>query len=95
MALMKKISCGLLKQARPLLMAKQQTCSRNISFNLTVEQKEIQESSRKFTEDEIIPHAAHHDETGEYPWEIFQKAFDVGLMNTTIPQDYGGLGWLL
>lgn len=89
---MKKISCGLLKQARPLLMAKQQTCSRNISFNLTVEQKEIQESSRKFTEDEIIPHAAHHDETGEYPWEIFQKAFDVGLMNTTIPQDYGGLG---
>ena len=33
--------------------------------DLTEEQTEYQELARKFTADEIIPVAAHHDETGE------------------------------
>ena len=41
---------------------------------------------------QVTPAAAHHDETGEYPWEILRKAWELGLMNTTISQDYGGLG---
>ena len=32
---------------------------------LTDEQREIQQLSRKFAREEIIPRAAHHDETGE------------------------------
>lgn len=40
----------------------------------------------------MVPKAAYHDETGEYPWEILQKAFDLGIMNTTIEEEYGGLG---
>ncbi|KAG0045527.1 hypothetical protein BGZ83_009258 [Gryganskiella cystojenkinii] len=64
----------------------------NVSFGLNEEQLAIQELARKFTEDEIIPIAAHHDRTGEYPTELIRKAWEVGLVNTHIPTAYGGLG---
>jgi acyl-CoA dehydrogenase len=63
-----------------------------IDFSLSDEQKQLQEMARKFTKDEIIPKAAHHDETGEYPREIAKKAWDLGLMNTHVPADCGGMG---
>lgn len=55
------------------------------------EQREIQELTRKFTKDEIIPKAAYYDRTGEFPYEIVKKAHAVGLMNGTLPQEYGEL----
>ncbi|KAF9997986.1 hypothetical protein BGZ65_006457, partial [Modicella reniformis] len=58
----------------------------NISFGLNEDQIAIQELTRKFTQDEIIPAAAHHDRTGEYPTEIIRKAWNLGLVNTHIPQ---------
>ncbi|KAJ1927160.1 hypothetical protein IWQ60_003171 [Tieghemiomyces parasiticus] len=64
----------------------------SVDFNLTEEQLSFQDLARKFTAEEITPKAAHHDRTGEYPTEILQKAWKVGLMNTHIPQAYGGLG---
>ncbi len=64
----------------------------SIGFQLTDEQKAYQELARKFTADEIIPQAAHHDRTGEYPTAILKKAWEVGLLNTHIPSEYGGLG---
>ncbi|KAG0744528.1 hypothetical protein G6F57_006545 [Rhizopus arrhizus] len=62
-----------------------------ISFSLTEEQKSIQEMARKFTKDEIIPVAAKHDQTGEYPWEIIKKAWGLGLVNTHVESKYGGM----
>eukprot|EP00794_Sanderia_malayensis_P015888 gene15888-17488_t len=62
------------------------------SFEYTEEQKEFQELARKFTAEEIIPVAAEHDKTGEYPWEIVKKAHALGLVNGHIPTKYGGLG---
>ncbi len=63
-----------------------------IDFSLTEEQQQLQDLARKFAKEEIIPKAAHHDESGEYPKEIARKAWELGLMNTHIPQEYGGLG---
>lgn len=63
-----------------------------IDFSLSDEQKQLQELARKFSKEEIIPKAAHHDETGEYPLDIAKKAWELGLMNTHIPTEYGGLG---
>lgn len=63
-----------------------------ISFELSDEQQELQRLARDFTAKEITPKAAHHDETGDFPREIAKKAWDLGLMNTHIPQEYGGLG---
>jgi len=58
---------------------------------LTPEQKEIQEVARKLARDEIIPKAAHHDRTSDYPHEIIKKAWELGLTNVHIPTEYGGL----
>jgi len=61
-------------------------------FELSEEQKSIQATARKFAKEEIIPKAAHHDKTGEFPWDIAKKAYDIGLINATIPPEYGGQG---
>lgn len=50
------------------------------------------ELAKKFTREEIIPVARHHDQTMEYPWEVIKKAHAVGLLNTHIPEEYGGPG---
>jgi acyl-CoA dehydrogenase len=63
-----------------------------IDFSLNDDQRQLQELARKFAKEEIIPKAEHHDESGEYPREIASKAWELGLMNTHIPQEYGGLG---
>ena len=63
-----------------------------IDFSLSEEQQQLQALAREFAEKEIVPKAAHHDETGEFPKEICRKAWDLGLMNTHIPAEYGGAG---
>lgn len=62
-----------------------------IDFSLTEEQTALQELARKFAREEIAPKAAHHDETGEFPRGIAKKAWELGLMNTHIPETYGGM----
>lgn len=52
-------------------------------------QQEMQDLARKFAREEIIPAAPKYDRSGEYPWEIIKKAWSVGLLNRSIPQDIG------
>src|SRR6185312_13002168 len=63
-----------------------------MDLSLTEEQDALVATAREFTRKEIIPRASHYDETGEFPREIFKKAFETGLMNIEIPEAYGGLG---
>jgi acyl-CoA dehydrogenase len=63
----------------------------SISFNLSEEQQALQELARDFARTEMRPVAAHHDETGEYPWDVLVKAHAMGLMNTHVEAEYGGL----
>lgn len=63
-----------------------------IDFSLSDDQKQLQELARKFAKDEIIPKAAHYDETGDYPHDIVKKAWELGLLNTHVPTEFGGLG---
>lgn len=63
-----------------------------ISFDLSEEQKALIDLARQFGENEMAPRVEHHDQTGEYPWEVIKKAHAVGLMNTHIEQKFGGLG---
>ncbi len=63
-----------------------------IGFDLSDEQKELQRLAREFSLKEILPKAAHHDKTGEYPHEIVKKAWELGLMNTHLPESCGGAG---
>ncbi|XP_046976818.1 probable medium-chain specific acyl-CoA dehydrogenase, mitochondrial isoform X3 [Vanessa cardui] len=63
-----------------------------ICFELNDEQKALQELARKFTREEIVPVAAQYDKTGEYPWPIIKKAWEIGLMNGHVPEHCGGMG---
>lgn len=63
-----------------------------MDLSLSEEQLALAQTAREFTRKEITPRAAHHDETGEFPREIFQRAWATGLMNIEIPEAYGGLG---
>ncbi len=63
-----------------------------INFALTEEQLAIQGLAREFAQREIAPVALHYDRTAEFPWPVARKAFDVGLMNLTIPTEFGGQG---
>lgn len=75
-----------------LSKSNQRFYSSGINFSLTDEQRQYQELARNFTREHITPNAAHHDKTGEYPQDIFAKAWELGLCNTSIDQNYGGPG---
>jgi acyl-CoA dehydrogenase len=64
-----------------------------MDFSLTPEQLDIRELTLKFAKNEIIPVAQKYDDEGLFPKEIFQKAWELGLINTCIPSQYGGPGF--
>jgi acyl-CoA dehydrogenase len=63
-----------------------------VDFNLTDEQKDVRELAHDFAEREIRPVAWDLDRDSTFPHEIVQKAWEVGLMNSHIPEQYGGPG---
>ena len=63
-----------------------------IDFELTPEQRALQQLSREFTAKEIVPVAAQLDRAAEFPTDVCRKAFDTGLLTITIPEQFGGGG---
>ncbi|MBV9212396.1 MAG: acyl-CoA dehydrogenase family protein [Actinobacteria bacterium] len=63
-----------------------------VDLTLTDEQKDLREMAHNFAEKEIRPVAWDYDRDGTWPQEIIEKAWEVGLMNTHIPEEYGGPG---
>lgn len=63
-----------------------------INFDLSEQQKSMQEAARKFARQEILPLAAHHDQTMEYPTAILKKAHEAGLLSISLPESVGGMG---
>ncbi len=63
-----------------------------IQLQLSDDQLALRTLARDFARDVIRPAAPHHDETGDFPWEVLRQAHALGLMNTHIPEEYGGLG---
>jgi len=63
-----------------------------MDFGLTDEQRALQETARRFAEREIVPIAAQHDQSGEFPMEVMRKAWELGLSSASIPAEYGGVG---
>jgi acyl-CoA dehydrogenase len=63
-----------------------------VDFTLTDEQKDLRELAHNFAEKEMRPVAWEYDRDSTWPQEIVEKAWEVGLMNTHIPEEYGGPG---
>src|SRR5664279_794695 len=70
----------------------EQVALEGINFELSEEQKALQKLARDFAAKEIIPKAAHYDETAEFPMEIIKKGQEIGLVNLNLPEAYGGPG---
>ncbi len=63
-----------------------------MDFQLTEEQRAIQEMVRDFAEKEIAPRAAAIDQTDEFPADVFAKMGAQGLLGLPYPEAYGGGG---
>ena len=63
-----------------------------VDFTLTDEQKDLRELAHSFAEKDIRPVAWEYDKEGDWPQDVIEKAWEVGLMNTHIPEEYGGPG---
>jgi acyl-CoA dehydrogenase len=63
-----------------------------IDFELTEEQKALIDTARRFTKERIIPVAAQCDRDSKFPREVFNDAWKIGLVNPTLPAEYGGSG---
>jgi len=64
-----------------------------MDFDLNEEQSMIQETIRKFADEEIAPVAAENDKNAVFPRDIFKKLAGLGFMGTPIPEEYGGAGF--
>ncbi|MGI8633115.1 MAG: acyl-CoA dehydrogenase family protein [Solirubrobacterales bacterium] len=63
-----------------------------VDFTLTDEQKDLRELAHTFAEKEIRPVAWEYDRDSTFPHDIFKQAWEIGLLNTHIPEEYGGPG---
>src|SRR5271157_4469991 len=63
-----------------------------ISFELSEEQQMIRDTVGAFARDEIRPAARLADEQGVIPPDLVAKAWQLGLVRSAIPQQFGGDG---
>jgi len=63
-----------------------------ISFELNEIQKQIQDTARKFAQEEIAPTVIERDINGTFPAEIIQKMADLGFMGMMVSPEWGGSG---
>ena len=52
----------------------------------------LRESARALADDKIAPRAAEVDETGEFPWDVYDALVHADLHAPHIPEQYGGAG---
>jgi alkylation response protein AidB-like acyl-CoA dehydrogenase len=61
-------------------------------FDLTDDQRAIQEMARKFTSDAITPHAAEWDEHHIFPRDTIRAAAELGFASIYVSEESGGIG---
>jgi alkylation response protein AidB-like acyl-CoA dehydrogenase len=63
-----------------------------MNFELTEEQRMIQDMVRRFAENELAPLADEIDRTARFPSESLKKMAELGLMSMLVPAEAGGTG---
>jgi acyl-CoA dehydrogenase len=64
-----------------------------IGFDLSPEQKTLQEKARRFSREIIEPVAGLHDREGTFPIEVMRRAHEEGFLTPLVPKKYGGGGF--
>ncbi len=63
-----------------------------MNFDLTPDQRALQERVREFAQAEIAPRAEQLDRDGVFPTDLFREIGDLGIMAIPFPEELGGLG---
>jgi alkylation response protein AidB-like acyl-CoA dehydrogenase len=63
-----------------------------VNFKPTDEQELVRDTMRGFARDVMRPHAREADERGAVPPEVEQRGWELGLVQSSIPEAYGGYG---
>jgi short/branched chain acyl-CoA dehydrogenase len=63
-----------------------------VDFDLSPEQRLIQQTVRDFARAEVAPVAEELDRNKAFPYEIVAKLGELGLMGIPFPEEYGGGG---
>ena len=62
------------------------------SFEPTNEQKMLIDAIQRFASNDLRPVGREADEQNEYPRATIEKGWGLGLLQASIPEDYGGFG---
>lgn len=62
-----------------------------MDFSLDDELLQLKDLTHQFAKNEIRPVAPEYDEKNEFPYDVMQKAFDIGYLTSNIPMEYGGM----
>ncbi len=67
-----------------------------MDFDLTAEQNDVKKAARDFAQAEFPDIAKEYEEEGKFPWEVWEKACDLGFVASYIDEEWngGGLGFL-
>ena len=64
-----------------------------MNFDLTSDQKMLQDQVKKFADSVLAPVAPDIDKSAEFPWDNIKKMAKLGLLGIIIPEEYGGAGF--
>lgn len=59
-------------------------------MSFTDEQIDLQRLVREFTQKKVTPVAKELDEKAEFPWELYNEVFEMGLHAMNEPEEFGG-----
>ena len=63
-----------------------------MNFDLTDEQKAIQQTVRDFARQKVAPRAEEMDREEAFPYDLVREMAELGLMGLPFPEEYGGSG---
>ncbi|HUJ47735.1 MAG TPA: isobutyryl-CoA dehydrogenase [Rhizomicrobium sp.] len=61
-----------------------------MDFQLTEDQRAVEEAARRFAKDKLAPHAAEWDETEHFPVDVMREAAELGFASIYVKSDVGG-----
>jgi acyl-CoA dehydrogenase len=61
-----------------------------MDFTLTDSQQMYLDTVNRFVKNEIIPHIMAREKNHDFPWDIIQKSWELGILNLSIPESVKG-----